>query len=96
MPARYIDHNALSCSGACARQLETPQRPSGSVRPRAGRGIRELARLQRSYGRGRWLKRKGVAMVPLGSGVHVHAELHWYEAHGIGREEYKIKRILDE
>lgn len=60
-----------------------------------GRGIRELARLNRVYGSGRWRKRKGVAAVRLPDGVERRAELHWYEATGIGRKEFKIKRYLD-
>ena len=60
-----------------------------------GRGIRELRRLQRVYGRGRWRKRKGVSRVRLRDGSVRLAELHWYEAHGIGSHEYKIKRYLD-
>lgn len=60
-----------------------------------GSGIRELARLNRVYGRGRWRKRKGVATVRLPDGVERRAELHWYEATGIGRKEFKIKRYLD-
>jgi hypothetical protein len=59
-----------------------------------GSGIREIARLRRVYGPGRWRKRKGMARVRLPDGsVHV-AELHWYEASGIGRKEFKIKRLL--
>jgi len=59
-----------------------------------GAGIREIARLRRLYGRGRWRKRKGVARVRLGDGsVHL-AEIHWYEASGIGRKEFKIKQLL--
>lgn len=60
-----------------------------------GAGIRELARLRRTYGAGRWRKRKGVARVRLGDGAVRLAEIHWYEAHGIGRHELKIKRYLD-
>ena len=60
-----------------------------------GRVIRELARLNRTYGRGRWRKRKGVARVRLSGGAVRLAELHWYEAHGIGSYEHKIKRYLD-
>jgi hypothetical protein len=60
-----------------------------------GRSIRELRRLQRVYGRGRWRKRKGVSRVRLGDGAIRVAELHWYEAHGIGTYEHKIKRYLD-
>jgi hypothetical protein len=59
-----------------------------------GSGIREVARLRRTYGRGRWRKRKGVAEVLLQSGEIVRAEIHWYEATGIGKREFKIKRIL--
>ena len=60
-----------------------------------GRGIRELARLKRIYGRGRWRKRKGKATIRLSDGTERIAELHWYEASGIGRKETKIKRYLD-
>jgi len=60
----------------------------------SGRGIRELGRLNRIYGRARWRKRKGVATVRLPDGVERRAELHWYEATGIGRKEFKIKRFL--
>jgi hypothetical protein len=62
----------------------------------AGRGIRELPRLQRLYGRGRWRKMKGVARIRLRDGRIRLAELHWYEAHGIGKKEFKRKRYLDE
>jgi hypothetical protein len=59
-----------------------------------GSGIREIARLRRVYGRGRWRKRKGIARVRLIDGsIHV-AEIHWYEASGIGRKEFKIKHLL--
>lgn len=59
-----------------------------------GREIRELRRLQKAYGRGRWRKRKGIARIRLNDGSLHTAEVHWYEAHGIGRKECKIKRIL--
>ena len=61
-----------------------------------GRRIRELPRLRRLYGRGRWRKLKGVALVRLRSGALRRAELHWYEAHGIGRKEIKRKRYVDQ
>jgi hypothetical protein len=61
----------------------------------AGRGIRNLQRLRRRYGRGRWRKLKGIALIRLGSGTIRKAELHWYEAHGIGRKEIKRKRYVD-
>jgi hypothetical protein len=61
----------------------------------AGNAIREIQRLRRVYGRGRWRKRKGRARVELSDGTLHQAEVHWYEATGIGRKEYKIKRYLD-
>jgi hypothetical protein len=60
-----------------------------------GRGIRELARLNRIYGKGQWRKRKGNAMVRFRGGEIHRAELHWYEATGIGKKEFKLKRLLD-
>jgi len=60
-----------------------------------GSGIREVSRLRRTYGPGRWRKRKGTATVQLPSGTIRDAEIHWYEATGIGRREFKIKRFLD-
>ena len=57
--------------------------------------IRELRRLRKVHGAGRWRKRKGIALIQLWSGDVHQAEIHWYEAHGIGRREFKIKRILD-
>ena len=59
-----------------------------------GRGIRELARLQRIHGKVRWRKRKGIADVRLADGSIRRVELHWYEATGIGRREFRIKRYL--
>ena len=60
-----------------------------------GSGIRELGRLRRRYGRARWRKRKGIAQVELSDGVVRRAEVHWYEATGVGQREFKIKRYLD-
>ncbi len=60
-----------------------------------GGGIREVARLRRIYGRGRWRKLKGMARVRLDDGRIRLAEVHWYEAHGIGKKEIKRKRDLD-
>jgi hypothetical protein len=59
-----------------------------------GRGIRELARLNKVYGKGRWRTRKGFTTVRLTDGSEWRAELHWYEATGIGKKEFKIKRFL--
>ena len=75
----------------------------------SGSGIREIARLVKVYGKGRWQKRKGVAVVQfqekvrpqrgreagLGHGTIRAAEVHWYEATGIGRKEFKIKHFVD-
>jgi len=61
-----------------------------------GRAIRNLPRLNKQHGRGRWRKRKGFALVRLEDGCLYEAELHWYEASGIGRREMRIKRLLDE
>ena len=60
----------------------------------SGRAILELARLRKFYGRGRWRKMKGVGTIRLPNGRILEAEVHWYEAHGIGRKEFKIKRLL--
>ena len=59
-----------------------------------GRSIRELHRLQKLYGKGRWRKMKGIATVRLPDNSTAFAEIHWYEAHGIGKKDFKVKRIL--
>ena len=56
-----------------------------------GTGVRDRARLRKQYGRGRWRKLKGKAFVRLVSGKIRLAEVHWYEAHGIGKKEFKLK-----
>ena len=61
----------------------------------AGSSIRERKRLKRFYGAGRWRKLKGIARVRLPNDTIRTAEVHWYEAHGSGRKEMKIKRLLD-
>jgi len=60
-----------------------------------GSSIHDLARLRKAYGPGRWRKMKGTASIRLSSGRIRLAELHWYEAHGIGKKEIKRKRHLD-
>jgi hypothetical protein len=62
----------------------------------AGRGIRTLTEIRERYGPGRWRKLKGVATVRLASGRIRRAEVHWYEAHGVGKKGFKIKRFLDD
>ncbi len=61
----------------------------------AGSAIREIARRRKFYGRGRWRKRNGIATVRLHDGTLRRAEIHWYEATGIGRKEFKIKHYLN-
>ena len=72
---------------------------AGSIRQETtfatGTGIREIGRLRRVYGKGRWRKRKGIAEVEFENGTIRTAEVHWYEATGIGRKEHKIKRFVD-
>lgn len=60
----------------------------------SGRSIREIKRLRKIYGRGRWRKLKGTAPIKFSDGTIHQGEVHWYEAHGIGRKEIKIKRLL--
>ena len=60
----------------------------------AGKGIRNLKLLNKKYGFTKWRKRKGVALIRLADGSEVLAELHWYEASGLGRKEMKVKWIL--
>jgi hypothetical protein len=60
-----------------------------------GSGIRQRARLRKLYGEGRWRKMKGDALIRLASGETRRAELHWYEAHGVGKRNMKFKRYLD-
>jgi hypothetical protein len=59
-----------------------------------GRNIRNLARLRKRYGSGRWRKLKGIATIRLNDDTIHKAEVHWYEAHGIGRKEFKLKFLL--
>ena len=59
-----------------------------------GGRIRDVARLRKVYGKGRWRKMKGVGRVRLPDGSEYDAELHWYEAHGVGRKEMKVKQLF--
>jgi hypothetical protein len=59
-----------------------------------GRSVYIRRYLERNYGKGRWRKMKGVATVQLGDGTICEAEIHWFEAHGIGRKDFKIKRVI--
>ncbi|PYX06244.1 MAG: hypothetical protein DMG88_19050 [Acidobacteria bacterium] len=61
----------------------------------SGGAIRKRKRLWRLYGKGHWRKLKGIATVEFPNGTISHAEIHWYEAHGIGARDHKIKRIIE-
>ena len=61
----------------------------------SGTKLRQRSELRRKYGQGRWRKLKGIAFVRVPDGEVRKAEIHWYEAHGIGRRRIKIKRFLD-
>jgi len=60
-----------------------------------GPDIRDMARLNRQYGKGKWRKLKGYTLIRLGTGRIRRAELHWYEVHGVGKREMKRKRYLN-
>jgi hypothetical protein len=60
-----------------------------------GSSIREVGRLRKRYGAGRWHKRKGLGIIRLADGTMCEAELHWYEAHGIWRREIRVKHLLE-
>ena len=60
-----------------------------------GGRIHDIMRIQKQYGSGRWRKLKGIATIQLKNGNTCQAEVHWYEAHGIGRRKMKIKRLFD-
>jgi hypothetical protein len=70
----------------------------GELRPletiATGHGIRDLRILMKRFGRGNWRKMKGTGTVQFANGTIAEAELHWYEAHGIGRRWLKVKRII--
>ena len=59
-----------------------------------GQGVYIRRYLERAYGKGRWRKLKGIATVRLSDGTVCEVEIHWFEAHGIGRKDFKVKRVL--
>ncbi len=61
----------------------------------SGKNIKELRRLKKVYGEGRWRKLKGNATIELENGSKYLVEIHWYEAHGIGKKEFKIKKFIN-
>ena len=73
--------------------FEVIEQISDSEMIAGGKSIRELNRLRRVYGEGKWRKMKGLFMIRFESGDICKAELHWYEAHGIGKKDLKIKHF---
>ena len=94
MPSPGLHADAAEVGGFVVRLFEILGEISNIETFATGAGIRKIARLRRIYGRGRWRKRKGVAQIRLPDGSIHKAELHWYEAGGIGRREFKIKYLL--
>jgi hypothetical protein len=60
----------------------------------AGQGVYIRRQLERTYGKGHWGKMKGMATIQMADGEICEAEIHWYEAHGLGRKDFKIKRVI--
>lgn len=60
----------------------------------AGRGVHIRSHLERTFGKGRWRKMKGIATVRLADGTICEAEIHWFEAHGMGRKDFKVKKVI--
>jgi len=60
----------------------------------AGQGVYIKGYLERTYGKGRWRKMRGFATVRLSDGTICDAEIHWFEAHGVGRRDFKIKKVI--
>ena len=60
----------------------------------SGQSVYIRCYLERTYGKGRWRKMKGIGTVQLADAVICEAEIHWFEAHGIGRKDFKIKRVI--
>jgi len=59
-----------------------------------GQGIKNVNRLNKIYGKTNWRKLKGICRVKLEDGAILNAEVHWYEGHGVGKKEMKIKKYL--
>ncbi len=59
-----------------------------------GRGVYIRRYLERTYGKGRWRKMKGTATVQVADGTICEAEIHWFEAHGVGRNDFKLKTVI--
>lgn len=87
-----------SCAILTVRQMGTALEILSEIRNTevmaAGRSVHIRRYLERTYGRGRWRKMKGLAIVCLADGTICEAEIHWFEAHGIGRKDFKIKRVI--
>ena len=93
-PATKTSSSDATNDQVLAVSLKIVSGPTNIETIAVGYRIRELKRLRRIYGSGRWRKKKGLAIVRLPDGSLSQVEVHWYEAHGIGRKEFKIKRLV--
>ena len=94
-PAREVRVGSVTIGGGNPMHFEIIDDIQNVETIAVGGKIKDIMRLRRQFGPGRWRKLKGVALVRLASGRVRRAELHWYEAHGIGRKKMKIKRFVD-
>lgn len=95
MFASNSEYDVQLLSGALGAACPRDRQIAFGVRSSPGSELREIRRLRRMYGIGHWRKRKGIASVRLTDGSIRRAEIHWYEASGIGRFEFKIKAYVD-
>ena len=86
---------SVPLSGMCLMYFEIVGEINNVEVIAVGGSIKNIMRLKRQFGPGRWRKLKGTARVRLEYGKTRRAEIHWYEAHGVGRKKMKIKRWLD-
>jgi hypothetical protein len=97
-PAWYVAPEHLKTILFCGRCAGSGERVRDGLvfgKSSTKNGLVQFTRQSERYGRGRWRKLKGKALVRLADGTVRHAELHWFEAHGIGKRKMRIKRFLD-
>jgi hypothetical protein len=90
-------HNNLKtyCNNFIAHgEIRDPRRDQRHRDNRYRPGCVHQAHLERTYGKGRWRKRKGIATVRLSDGTVREAEVHWFEAHGVGQKDFKVKKVI--
>ena len=91
---RHEEMDVGGCEDRTGMELEILGEIEGVETIASGRGVIVRRYLDRVYGSGRWRKMKGVATVRLPEGTLCRAEIYWFEAHGIGRKDFKIKRVI--